>query len=67
MAYKSIMGRDTGMSMPIGITCVGITCVGLTRFPMAAGCSAVDIGRPSACIGRVISGEIERGGTDSIA
>jgi hypothetical protein len=24
MAYKSIMGRDTGMSMPIGITCVGL-------------------------------------------
>ena len=41
-----IMGRDTGMSMPMGITCV------------AAGCSAAGIGRPSAGIGRVISGEI---------
>jgi len=62
MAYKGIMGRDTGTSMPIGITRVGITRVGITRvgvtcFPVAAGCSAVGIGRPSACIGRVISGE----------
>jgi hypothetical protein len=31
MAYKSIMGRDTGMSMPIGITSVGDTW-----FPVAA-------------------------------
>ena len=60
MAYKGIMGRDTGTSMPIGITRVGITRVGVTCFPVAAGCSAVGIGRPSACIGRVISGEIER-------
>ena len=57
MAYKGIMGRDTGTSMPIGITRVGITRVGDTCFPVAAGCSAVGIGRPSACIGRVISGE----------
>jgi hypothetical protein len=52
MAYKSIMGRDTGMSMS-----VGITSGGLTRFPVAAGCSAVGIGRPSVCIGRAISGD----------
>jgi hypothetical protein len=50
MAYKGIMGRDTGMSMPIGITCVAV----------AAGCSAAGIGRPSAGIRRVISGEIGR-------
>jgi len=50
MAYKGIMGRDTGMSMPMGITCVA----------MAAGCSAAGIGRPSAGIGPVISGEIGR-------
>jgi hypothetical protein len=56
-------GQRYGHVMPIGITCVGITCVGLTCFPVAAGCSAVGIGRPSACIGRVISGEIERGGS----
>jgi hypothetical protein len=52
MAYKSIMDRDTGMSMPIGITSVD-----LTFFPVAAGCSAADIGRPSECIGPVISGD----------
>jgi hypothetical protein len=50
MAYKGIRGRDTGMSMPIGITC----------FAVAAGCSAAGIGRPSAGIGRVIFGEIGR-------
>jgi hypothetical protein len=50
MAYKGIMGRDMGMSMPIGITCVAV----------AAGCSAAAIGHPSAGIGRVISGEIGR-------
>ena len=60
MAYKGIMGRDTGTSMPIGITRVGITRVGVTCFPVAAGCSAVGIGRPSACIGRVISGDRTR-------
>jgi hypothetical protein len=47
MAVKVIMG----ISMPIGITCVGITCL------VAMGCSAAGIGRPSAGIGRVISGE----------
>ena len=52
MAYKSIMGRDTGMAMPVGITSVGLTC-----FPVAAGCSAVGIGRPSVCTGPVISGD----------
>jgi hypothetical protein len=52
MAYKSIMGRDTGMAMPIDITSVGLTC-----FPAAAGCLAAGIGRPSVCIGRVIAGE----------
>jgi hypothetical protein len=50
MAYKGIMGRDTGMSMPIGITCVAV----------AAAYSAAGMGRPSAGIGRVISGEIGR-------
>ena len=44
------------MPMPIGIMSVGVTCV-----PVAAGSSAVGIGRPSAFIGRVISGEIGRG------
>jgi hypothetical protein len=63
IAYKSIIGRDTGMFMPIGITRAGITCVEVTCFPVAAGCSAAGIGRPSACIGRVISGEIESGGS----
>jgi hypothetical protein len=48
MAYKGIIGKDMGMSMPIGITCVAV----------AAGFSAAGIGRPSAGIGRVISGEI---------
>ena len=52
MAYKGIMGRDTDMSMS-----VGITSVGLMRFPVAKGCSAVGIGRPSGCIGPVISGD----------
>ena len=51
MAHKRIMGRDTGMSMPMGITCVAI----------AAGCSAAGIGRPSAGIGLVISGEMNVG------
>lgn len=51
MAYKGIMGRDTGMSIPKGIT----------RVVVAAGCSAAGIGRQSAGIGRVISGEIGRG------
>jgi hypothetical protein len=52
MAYKR-MGRDTGMAMPMGITCVAcLVCL------VAMGCSAADIGRPSAGIGRVISGEI---------
>ena len=46
------MGRDTGVSMPMGITCAA--CL------VAMGCSAVGIGRPSAGIGRVISGEIGR-------
>jgi len=55
MAHKSIMARDIGMSMPMGITC-GACLVRL----VAAGCSAVGIGRPSAGIGRVISGEIGR-------
>jgi hypothetical protein len=59
MEYKSIMGRDTGMFIPIDITGVVITCVGVTCFPVAGGCSAVGIGRPSACIGRAISGEID--------
>jgi hypothetical protein len=31
-----------------------------TCFPVAAACSAVGIGRPSVCIGSVISGEIGR-------
>ena len=44
------MDRDTGMSMPMGITC----------FAVAVACSAAVIGRPSAGIGRVISGEIGR-------
>ena len=52
MAYKGIMGRDTGMSMPMVTTCVAV----------AAGCSVAGIGRPSAGIGRVISGEIGRSG-----
>jgi len=55
MAYKGIMGSDTAVSMPMGITCVAC----LVRL-VAMGCSAVGIGRPSAGIGRVISGEIER-------
>src|SRR5262245_13237816 len=54
MAYKGIMGRDTGMSMPMG-TCVVV----------AADCLAVGIGRPSAGIGRVISGEIGRSWLES--
>jgi hypothetical protein len=49
------MGRDTGMSMRMGITCVAV----------AAGCSAAGIGRPSAGIGRVISGEIGRSWLES--
>ena len=49
------MGRDTGVSMPMGITC----------FAVAAGCSAAGIGRPSAGIGRVISGEIGRSWLES--
>ena len=57
MAYKGIMGRDTGMSTPMGITYVA--CL------VAAGCSAAAIGRPSAGIGRVISGEIERSWLES--
>jgi hypothetical protein len=32
----------------------------VTCFPVAAGCSAAGIGRPSACIGRVISGDRTR-------
>src|SRR6185503_16181741 len=55
MAYKGIMGRDTGMPMPMGIKCVAV----------AAGCSAAGIGRPSAGIGRVISGEIGRSWLES--
>jgi len=55
MAYKGIMGRDTGMPMPMGITCVAV----------AAGCSAAGIGRPSAGIGRVISGKIGRSWLES--
>ena len=43
-----------------GITCVGVTCVGVTCFPVAAGCWGVGIGRPSPCIGRVISGDRTR-------
>jgi hypothetical protein len=50
MACKGIADRDTDTSMSIGTTCVAV----------AAGCSAADIGRPSAGIGRVISGEIGR-------
>jgi hypothetical protein len=49
------MDRDTGVSMPIGITCC----------PVAPGCSAADIGRPSAGMGRVISGEIGRSWLES--
>ena len=51
LAYEPIMGRNTGLSMPTGITCVAI----------AAGCSAAVIGRPSAGIGRAISGEMNVG------
>jgi hypothetical protein len=57
IAYKGIMGRDTGTSMPMGITCAA--CL------VAMGCSAVGIGRPSAGIGRVISGEIGRSWLES--
>jgi hypothetical protein len=46
------MGKDTGLDMLIGITSVG-----LTRFPVAAGCSVVGIGRPSVCIGPVTFGD----------
>lgn len=52
MAYKGIIGRDTGVSIPMNITCVVV----------AAGCSAVGIGRQSAGIGLVISGEMDAHG-----
>src|SRR5690242_12925148 len=44
MAYERIMGRNTGLSTLMRITCVAI----------AVGCSAAGIGRPSAGIGRAI-------------
>ena len=60
IAYKRIMGRDTGIYMPRGITSAAcLVCL------VAMGCSAVGIGRPSAGIGRVISGEIGRSWLES--